>query len=73
MISDIVSDRLYFTITLNGEKKIVVLKGSLQAAVASLLVLLQLYGALAIKIYQDQSKLHFLIANLIDSQISLYL
>ena len=49
------------------------LKGSLQAAVASLLVLLQLYGTLAIKISQDQSKLHFLIANLIASQISLYL
>ena len=49
------------------KKKIAVLIGSLQAAVASLLALLQLYGTLAIKIFQKQRKLHYLIANLVAS------
>ena len=49
------------------KKKIAVLIGSLQAAVASLLALLQLYGTLARKISQDQRKLHYLIENLVAS------
>ena len=49
------------------KKKIAVFIGSLQATVASLLVLLQLYGTLAMKISQEQRKLHYLIANLVAS------
>ena len=49
------------------KKKIAVLIGSLQADVASLLALLQLYGTLAMKISQEQRKLHYLIANLVAS------
>ena len=49
------------------KKKIAVLIGFLQAAAASLLALLQLYGTLAIKISQEQRKLHYLIANLVAS------
>ena len=47
------------------KKKIDVFIGFLQATVASLLVLLQLYGTLAMKISQEQRKLHYLIANLV--------
>ena len=46
VISDIKSDELYFTITWNVEKKKAVLKGSLQAAVVSLLAVLKLYRTL---------------------------
>ena len=49
------------------KKKIAVFIGSLQATVASLLVLLQLYETLAMKISQEQRKLHYLIANLVAS------
>ena len=49
------------------KKKIAVLIGFLQAAAASLLALLQLHGTLAIKISQEQMKLHYLIANLVAS------
>ena len=49
------------------KKKIAVLIDSLQAAVASLLALLQMYGTLAIKISQEQRKLYYLIANLVAS------
>ena len=49
------------------KKKIAVLIGSLQAAVASLLALIKLYGTLAIKIYQEQRKLYYLIENLVAS------
>ena len=49
------------------KKKIAALIGSLQTAVANLLALLQLYGTLAIKISQEQRKLHYLIANLVAS------
>ena len=49
------------------KKKIDVFIGFLQATVASLLVLLQLYGTLAMKISQEQRKLHYLIANLVAS------
>ena len=49
------------------KKKIAVLIGSLQAAVASLLALIKLYGTLAIKICQEQRKLYYLIENLVAS------
>ena len=49
------------------KKKIAVLKDSLQATAASLLVLLQLYGTLIINIFQEQRKLNYLMAKLITS------
>ena len=51
------------------KKKIAVLIGSLQATVASLLALLQLYGTLTTNISQDQRELHNLIKNLVAFQI----
>ena len=68
MISDIIS---YILQLLEMQKKkIAVLIGSLQTAVASLLVLLQLYGTLAIKFSQEQRKLHYLMGK--PSRVSIY-
>ena len=53
------------------KKKITVLVSSLQAALASLLALLQLYGTLAIKISQEQRKLVTLL-NSKSSHVSKY-
>ena len=59
------------------KKKIAVLIGSLQADAASLLALLRFYVTIAIKISQEQRKLHYLKLDILNlnftSQISLYL